>query len=86
MIEMTICDNCDSTDVAKKGVRYNASGPKQKFFCHNCNRWFVIDDGFKWIRLDGKTPAEAAELSLPLGKNRLLDLIRLARRIEMTKC
>ena len=34
--------------------------------------------------LKGKTPAEAAELSLPLGENKLLSLISLAKKIEMT--
>jgi transposase-like protein len=35
--------------------------------------------------LKGKTPAEAAGLILPLGDNKLLDLIRLSRKIEMTR-
>ena len=35
--------------------------------------------------LAGRTPAEVAGLDLPLGKNRLLGLIHLARKIEMTK-
>jgi transposase-like protein len=34
--------------------------------------------------LGGKTPAEAAELILPLGENKLLGLIKLARKLEMT--
>lgn len=34
--------------------------------------------------LVGKTPAEAAELILSLGENRLLGLIELAKKIEMT--
>ena len=34
--------------------------------------------------LKGKTPAEKAELILPLGTNKLLDLIKLARKAEMT--
>ena len=34
--------------------------------------------------LGGKTPAEAAELVLPLGENKLYGLIKLARKIEMT--
>ena len=33
--------------------------------------------------LHGKTPAESAELMLPLGENRLLDLIKIARKAEM---
>lgn len=35
--------------------------------------------------LGGKTPAEAAGLNLPLGRNKLIGLINLARKIEMTK-
>jgi len=34
--------------------------------------------------LDGKTPTEAAELILQLGENKLLNLIKLAKKIEMT--
>ena len=34
--------------------------------------------------LRGKTPAQCAELILPLGENRLLDLIKIARKAEMT--
>ena len=33
--------------------------------------------------LKGETPAEAAELFLPLGENKLLNLISLARKSEM---
>jgi transposase-like protein len=45
------CDYCGSSDVAKKGFRYNASGKKQKWFCHKCEKWFVVDDGFKRSRI-----------------------------------
>ena len=34
--------------------------------------------------LGEKTPAEAAELILPLGTNKLLNLIEIARKAEMT--
>lgn len=34
--------------------------------------------------LSGKTPAEEAEIHLDLGQNRLLNLIKYARKIEMT--
>jgi transposase-like protein len=34
--------------------------------------------------LKEKTPAEAAEIKLELGQNKLLNLIKLARKIEMT--
>lgn len=35
--------------------------------------------------LKGKTPAEAAEIKLPLGKNRLLDLIKYRANSRITK-
>ena len=34
--------------------------------------------------LDEKTPAQCAGLILPLGRNKLLDLIKIARKAEMT--
>lgn len=45
-----VCGNCKSADVIRKGFRYNHSGKKQKFYCHDCGGWFVIDDGFKKMR------------------------------------
>ena len=47
---MAICEYCGSKNIVKKGFRHNASGKKQKFFCHNCKKWFVHDDGFKRMR------------------------------------
>lgn len=35
--------------------------------------------------LNGKTPAEVAEIRLPLGRNRLLGLIEYIRRSRITK-
>lgn len=35
--------------------------------------------------LKGKTPAEAAEIKIPLGRNKLLDLIKFVRRNRITK-
>ncbi len=44
------CPKCKSSKVVKKGFRNNKTGKKQKFFCNNCDAWFVIDDGFKKMR------------------------------------
>ncbi|MCL5106056.1 MAG: hypothetical protein M1331_01490 [Candidatus Marsarchaeota archaeon] len=56
-----VCDNCGSSDAAKKGMRYNATGAKQKFFCHNCKKWFVQDDGFKRMRYKPKDIVRALD-------------------------
>lgn len=36
-------------------------------------------------QLKGKTPAEAAEINLKLGRNKLLNLIRYMTRLYLTK-
>jgi len=51
---MAICELCGSKNAVKKGFRHNASGKKQKFFCHDCKKWFVHDDGFKRMRINPK--------------------------------
>lgn len=56
-----VCEDCGSLDVAKKGMRYNATGSKQKFFCHNCKKWFVKDDGFKRMRHKSKDIVRALD-------------------------
>jgi len=56
---MVVCENCGSKDVVRKGFRYNSSGEKQKFFCHDCEKWFVHDDGFKRMRVNPKHVARA---------------------------
>ena len=48
---MLKCELCGSNKVVKKGMRHNASGLKQKFFCHGCKKWYVHDDGFKRMRI-----------------------------------
>jgi len=44
------CHSCKSEDVAKKGMRYNAFGKKQKYRCCNCKKWFIEPDGFERMR------------------------------------
>ena len=51
---MVVCENCESINTVRKGFRHNASGSKQKFFCHDCKKWFVHDDGFKRMRINSK--------------------------------
>jgi len=51
---MVICELCGSKNAVRKGFRHNASGKKQKFFCHDCKKWFVHDDGFKRMRINPK--------------------------------
>ena len=44
------CPYCKSSDCVKRGKRRNKSGIKQRFICNDCEKQFVIDDGFKKMR------------------------------------
>lgn len=56
---MIVCEYCSSKKIVKKGFRHNTSGNKQKYFCHDCERWFVPDDGFKRMRTNPKVIVRA---------------------------
>ena len=47
---MVNCDLCQSNNVVRKGFRKNKAVMKQKYFCHACQKWFVLDDGFKKMK------------------------------------
>ena len=53
------CDSCKSENVVKKGFRHNKNYKKQKYFCHACKYWFVLDDGFKRMRFSPEIIARA---------------------------
>jgi len=44
------CLFCKSEKIVKRGFRYNEQNKKQKYFCQDCGKWFVEDDGFKRMR------------------------------------
>jgi transposase-like protein len=44
------CPRCDSSNISKRGFRYNKTGKKQMHLCSKCLRKFVEDDGFKRMR------------------------------------
>ena len=71
-----ICPYCkDENNVVKRGLRRNKYVVKQQYWCKKCTRYFVEHDGFEGMTYPlGKTPAEEAELDVPLGRNRLLGL------------
>jgi len=50
VIRTVNCDFCWSKHVVRKGFRKNMVVIKQKYFCNDCEKWFVVDDGFKRMR------------------------------------
>ena len=56
------CPFCKSNKILKQGVRYNATGKKQKFQCKDCDKWFVKKDGFERMRHKKKDIVRAIHL------------------------
>ena len=70
------CPYCKSLDCVKRGKRRNKSGVKQRFICNDCEKQFVIDDGFKKMRHNPSIIVRAVHqhedgLSLSKVKNHL---------------
>ncbi|MFH1824216.1 MAG: hypothetical protein ABH873_03205, partial [Candidatus Firestonebacteria bacterium] len=46
-VKKVICPNCHSTNIIKRGKRKTDNrGLIQRYGCQDCNKRFVIDDGF----------------------------------------
>ena len=43
---MIRCRFCDSTNFERNGHRYNKKGLYQRYVCNECNRSFIVDNGF----------------------------------------
>jgi transposase-like protein len=57
-----VCKFCDSQNAVKRGYRTTQRGKVQRFFCKDCKRFFVVDEGF--VKM--KTTAETVTVALDL--------------------
>lgn len=44
------CPHCNSKKIVKYGYRFNHTKKKQRWKCKDCQKLFVIDDGFKKMK------------------------------------
>lgn len=56
------CPRCRSTNVIKRGYRYNKCGKKMRKQCKDCNLWFTPNDGFLGMRFKKERIVEAISL------------------------
>jgi len=78
--EQPNCPKCASSDfVVKRGLRYNKSGPVQRYFCKNCGTKFVSQTAFKGMK--NKAAAIVSALDLYF---RGISLRQLAEHLELT--
>jgi transposase-like protein len=60
--EKTICKYCGSENIEKHGIRHNKNGMKQRYLCRECNKRFVVNDGFSKMKYDPEIITQALDL------------------------
>ena len=56
------CPKCKSSQIVKRGKRYNKSETKQLYLCNKCKIKFVKRDGFERMRNNKKIIVKAIHL------------------------
>jgi putative transposase len=57
-----VCKFCGSQNTIKRGFRNTERGKVQRFFCKDCKRFFVVDEGFEKMKATPETVTVALDL------------------------
>lgn len=60
--EKHICRFCGSENIERHGFRYNKDGKKQRYLCRDCNKRFVVNDGFCKTKYSPEIISQALDL------------------------
>jgi transposase-like protein len=56
------CPICVSKNFVKHGIRHNRYGDLQRYFCKDCERWFVFNLGFEKMKASPQVISSAMQL------------------------
>jgi putative transposase len=57
-----VCKFCGSQNTVKRGYRKTERGKVQRFFCKECKRFFIVDEGFEKMKATPETVTVALDL------------------------
>ena len=57
-----VCKFCGSENIVKRGYRNTQNGKVQRFFCNDCKRKFIVDEGFERMKATPETVTVALDL------------------------
>jgi transposase-like protein len=57
-----VCKFCGSQNTVKRGFRNTERGKVQRFFCKDCKRFFIVDEGFEKMKATPETVTVALDL------------------------
>jgi len=58
----SVCKFCGSENIVKRGYRTTQNGKVQRFFCKDCKRKFIVDEGFERMKATPETVTVALDL------------------------
>jgi transposase-like protein/predicted nucleic acid-binding Zn finger protein len=58
----SVCKFCGSKNIVKRGYRATQNGKVQRFFCKDCKRKFIVDEGFERMKATPETVTVALDL------------------------
>jgi transposase-like protein len=58
----SVCKFSGSQNIVKRGYRKTQNGKVQRFFCNDCKRKFIIDEGFERMKATPETVTVALDL------------------------
>jgi hypothetical protein len=59
---LLVCKFCGSENIVKRGYRNTQNGKVQRFFCNDCKRKFIVDEGFERMKATPETVTVALDL------------------------
>lgn len=60
--QVLTCKFCGSENTVKRGFRNTQRGKVQRFFCKDCERFFIVDEGFEKMKATPETVTVALDL------------------------
>jgi len=57
-----VCKFCGSQNTVKRGYRKTERGKVQRFYCKDCKRFFILDEGFEKMKATPETVTVALDL------------------------
>jgi len=56
------CQECQSSNFVRHGIRHNKNYDLQRYFCNDCKKWFSFNLGFNGIKANPRTVTSALQL------------------------
>jgi transposase-like protein len=80
-----VCKFCSSENVVKRGYRNTQNGKVQRFFCKDCKRKFIVDEGFERMKATPETVTVALDLYFKgISMRAIVDHIKQFHGVEVS--